>query len=244
MNIHFIGTKGYIKESNSKHKYHSSLYITHKNTKILIDCGIGWENKKFKLKPVNAILLTHWHPDHTYGLKNNELPYKPPVYATKDTWKHIEKFPITHRKIIKYNKKFMIDDITIEPFEVLHTLKYDAVGYKITVNNKSFFYVSDMISIMKKQKALKNILFYIGDGSVVNESLIRRDKKTGKIYGHSSIKAQASMCSKQGVNKMYVTHCGTEIVTNWKYVKKEIKKIENKYKIDIIIVYEGMRLSI
>lgn len=244
MYIHFIGTKGYIKESNSKHKYHTSLYITHKNTRILIDCGLGWENKKFKLKQLDAILLTHWHPDHTHGLKNKELLYKPPVYATKDTWKYIEKFPISNRKTIKYNKKFTIGEITFEPFEILHTLKYDAVGYKITIDGKSFFYVSDMISIVKKQKALKNILFYIGDGSVINESLIRRDKKTGKIYGHSCIKAQASMCSKNGVNKMYITHCGTEIVNDWINSKKEIKKIEKKYNVEIIITYDGMRLII
>lgn len=244
MNIYFLGTKGYIKESNNNHKYHTSLYISYKKTKILIDCGIGWEKRKFKLNPVDAILLTHWHPDHTYGLKKNELQYKPPVYATTDTWKYINKFPISNRKVIRYNKKFKIGEITFEPFEVLHTLKYDAVGYKITIGYKSFFYVSDMISIIKKQKALKNILFYVGDGSVVNESLIRRDKKIGKIYGHSSIKAQASMCSKQGVNKMYITHCGTEIVNDWKNTKKEINKIENKYNIIIIIVYDSMRLLI
>ena len=35
----------------------------------MIDCGLDWLGKFEKLQP-DAIVLTHAHPDHAWGLKN------------------------------------------------------------------------------------------------------------------------------------------------------------------------------
>jgi len=54
MILKFLGTKGYIDISSKKHKMHTSLLILHKNKKILIDCGEGWERKLKKINPAKA----------------------------------------------------------------------------------------------------------------------------------------------------------------------------------------------
>ncbi len=99
MKITFLGTRGYIKVKNRRHKRHTITMLTYARKRILIDCGLDWLGKFEKYKPT-AIILTHAHPDHAYGLKNGSPC---PVYATKESWEIMKKFPIEekNKKIIK-----------------------------------------------------------------------------------------------------------------------------------------------
>ena len=69
MKITFLGTRGYIDASTRRHKRHASTMITYRGKRIMIDCGIDWTKKVWQLHP-DAIVITHAHPDHAWGLKN------------------------------------------------------------------------------------------------------------------------------------------------------------------------------
>lgn len=181
MNIIFLGTKGEIEESSKKHKYHSSTLITYKNFKLLVDYGEIQKYSLEKIKP-DAILITHAHPDHyVWTLKENKT--KIPVYLTKETLDY-GKFKPKNYIIIKSNKKFRINGLSILPYKVLHSIKCPAVGFKIFAGKKKIIYTGDLVDMEKRNKILKDADYYIGDGSSVRANLVRRkdNQKIGRAH--------------------------------------------------------------
>ncbi len=137
MKITFLGTRGYIEARTKIHYRHTSTLITYKGTRVMIDCGLDWLGKVNRIKP-HAIILTHAHPDHSWGLKNG-APC--PVYATRASWnvKELKKFPIKEKMVIHDRQEFKIGDITFEVFNVVHSLICPAVGYRITAGKNTIF---------------------------------------------------------------------------------------------------------
>lgn len=240
MKLKFLGTRGYIDPKNKKHSNHTSLLLIHKNKKIMIDCGETFLKKLNKIKP-DHIVITHAHPDHAFGLKNG---CKCLVWASEEAWKKLKEFPIPKKcqKLIKINKKQKIANITFEAFKVIHSIKAPAVGYKITLGKKSFFYVPDVLWIEDRNKAFKNILFYIGDGATIQRNMVRKDKKTNQLFGHANISAQLTWCQKEGVKKMIITHLGSDIVKNEKKAFRTIKGLALKKNVRITIAYDGLEI--
>src|SRR5438874_2077480 len=69
MRLTFLGTRGEIEARTRRHRMHSSLLVSYRSAKVMIDCGLDWLGKFERLHP-DAIVLTHAHPDHAWGLKN------------------------------------------------------------------------------------------------------------------------------------------------------------------------------
>ena len=56
----------------------------------MIDCGADWLGRLKAVDPT-AIVLTHAHSDHAFGLAQGAAC---PVYATDETWSLIKRFPL------------------------------------------------------------------------------------------------------------------------------------------------------
>lgn len=225
----FLGTKGEIEEYSKKHKYHSSLLIEYKKTKIIIDYGLLRKDKNDlkKIKP-DAIIITHAHPDHYIWTKKN-LDTDIPVYAIKETINY-GKFKPKNYKIISPGKKFRIKSFTIAPFRVLHSIRCPAIGCKITAGKKKIICTGDLVDIINKNKILKDADYYIGDGSCIRANLVR--KKNGKIFGHARISTQINWCKKYEIKNIIFTHLGKETIRKEKKFKKDHS--------EIIFAYDGM----
>jgi len=240
MHITFLGTRGYIDARTSKHYYHTATLITYRNKKIMVDCGEDWVKKVWQIKP-DAIVLTHAHPDHAYGLKNGSPC---PVYATTTTWQLIKDFliPEDFRKKIFFTKPNIIYGVNFKPIKVLHSLKAPAVSFRISIDKKTFFYSGDIAYLPDQKRNLKNVSLYIGDGSTVQKTLI--SKKYGQIHGHASVKTQLGWCKKAGIKNAIFTHCGTELVTKFQDNKKYIQKLVLVKKLSANIACDGLSVKI
>lgn len=236
MCITFLGTRGYIDARTRKHYRHTSTLITYRNKKIMIDCGLDWIKKVWHIKP-DAIVLTHAHPDHAYGLKNGSPC---PVYATSITWKLIKNFLIPEdlRKKLFFTKKNIICGVSFQPIKVLHSLKAPAVSFRISIDKKTFFYSGDIAYLPDQKRNLKNVNLYIGDGSAVQKSLIR--KKNSQIYGHASVKTQINWCTHAGIKSAIFTHCGTELVTKARINEKYIQKLGTEKNLSVSVAHDGL----
>jgi phosphoribosyl 1,2-cyclic phosphodiesterase len=236
MKITFLGTKAYIESTKRRHWRHTSTLISYKNKNVMIDCGFDWAKKVWEIKP-DAIILTHAHPDHAWGLKEGSPC---PVYATRTTWKLIKNYliPEGKRKIIYLSKPNKIFNMQFQAFRNEHSLIAPAVGYKITAGSATIFYAGDVVYIPNTKKTLKDSQLYIGDGSTVTQSLVRR--KGDRIYGHATVTTQLTWCKKAGIPWAIFTHCGSQIVeTHGQTIAAEIKKLGKERNVKAEIAYDG-----
>lgn len=240
MKLTFLGTRGEIDPKTKRHRMHTSLLITHRKKKVMIDCGTSWLRRVNQIKP-DHIILTHAHPDHSWGLKNGSPC---PVWTTKETWKLIKEFPIADRRMLKARKRKIIAGISFEPFPVWHSIRAPAVGYRIICEGVKFFYVPDVAWIPKIQSAFRGIAFYIGDGATIAHPMIRKHAPSGQIFGHATVRQQLTWCRKQKVKKMIVTHCGSSVVRNEKRAIELIENLAQERGVEVEIAYDGLELII
>jgi ribonuclease BN (tRNA processing enzyme) len=229
----FLGTKGEIEEHSKSHKYHSSLLIKHGKFKLLIDYGELHKYSLDSIKP-DAVLITHAHPDHYIWIKKN-VETNITIYLTKETLDYGKFKPISY-KLIKPGKKFTINHFKILPYRVLHSIKCPTIGFKIQIDKKVLIYNPDLVDIENKNKILKNIDYYIGDGSCINANLVR--KKGSEFFGHTRITTQVNWCKKFGIkeNNIIFTHLGKETIRQEKQFKRQHK--------EIIFAYDEMEIKI
>ena len=117
----------------------------------MIDCGLDWLGKFERLHP-SAIVLTHAHPDHAWGLKRG-APC--PVYAPQKTWQELQHYPIKDRHVIDERTRTKICGITFEAFPVEHSILSPAVGYRVSAGRVCIFYVPDLMFIHDRAAALE-----------------------------------------------------------------------------------------
>lgn len=240
LKIKFLGTRAEIESKSKRHNQHASILITFAGVKIMIDCGRSWMSHIHKIKP-DHIVLTHAHPDHAWGLKNG-APC--PVWATKDTWELIKRFPIEQREILVERKRKKIGGVNFEPFPVWHSIRAPAVGFRIVCRALKFFYVPDVTWIPRIESAFRNIAFYIGDGATVSYPLTRRHAPTGQIFGHATVRQQLTWCKKQKVKQMIVTHCGAAIVRNEKRALQQMEELAEERGVKVLLAHDGLELRL
>jgi len=237
--LKFLGTRGEIVRRTRRHYMHTSLMVSYRGADVMIDCGLDWLGKFERLCP-SAIVLTHAHPDHAWGLKDG-APC--PVHAPQKTWETLTRCRVEDRQLIKECTPTKICGITFEAFAVEHSILAPAVGYRLSAGRASVFYVPDLIFIHHRAAALKNVQIYIGDGATVTRSFIRRRGKT--LIGHAPVRTQLTWCEKEGVPQAIITHCGSEIVTgDERKLSAQLRALAADRGIDVCIAYDGMKLKL
>lgn len=245
MKLEFLGTRGNIDTQTAKHKHHSTIKVSYYHHEVIIDCGEDWAGKVSDWN-ADAIIITHAHPDHAFGLKDG-APC--PVYATEKAWKNMDSFKIEEPKIINERERFQIPKngthpLFLEAFPVLHSTRAPAVGYKVQAGEAKIFYVPDVAWIKDREAAMKGIDIYIGDGATLKRSMIRKPGDT--IIGHVPLQTQLTWCQKMGVSKAVFTHLGSKILeSDEEKIIDQIMSMAHQRDIDdVTIAHDGMEIII
>jgi len=205
----------------------------------MIDCGLDWLGKLNRVDP-SAIVLTHAHPDHAWGLKRG-APCQ--VYAPEKTWQELQHYPIKERLLIEERTPTKICGITFEAFAVEHSVLSPAVGYRVSAGRACIFYAPDLIFIHERSAALKGVQIYIGDGATVTRSFIR--KRGRALIGHSPVRTQLTWCQKEDVPRAIITHCGSEIVTGEeRQLSAKLRAIAAERHVEVRTAYDGMKVTV
>ena len=218
MEIEILGTRGEIKTSKPYHSRHSGVLI---DQKILLDLG---EKEYLKYQP-EYIFITHLHPDHAFFVrKNKEIKAK-----------------INSPENFKDSKKFSAYQITAIPTH--HSKKVNSQAYLIQKNKKKILYTGDLIGINKQyHDKLKNLDLVITEGSFLRKGgLVRRDKKTGEIYGHNGIPNLINLF-KKFTNNIIFMHFGSWFYKDIPGARKRIKNLD-KY-LNLTASYDGYKTKI
>ncbi len=235
MKLTFLGTRGNIEPRSERHDMHSALLVEYYGERVLVDCGEDWRGEIDTIGP-DAIVLTHAHPDHAWGLKDG-APC--PVYATEKTWDDIDAYPIDEQIVIEPRSPVEVRGIQFEAFPVDHSTRAPAVGYRIGAGRVTIFYVPDVVYIPDRAAALDGIRLYIGDGATITRSMVRR--VDGALIGHVPLHTQLTWCQKEGVSEAAFTHCGSAIVdTDPNEVARTVNELAEKRGVETTIATDGM----
>jgi phosphoribosyl 1,2-cyclic phosphodiesterase len=235
----FLGTRGNIEVRTPLHRCHSALMIAHDRKQVMIDCGADWAGKLRSLSP-DALLLTHAHPDHAFGLREGA---RCPIFATEATWKEIGAFPITDRRVIRPRAGFEVAGIRVEAFPVVHSQLAPAVGFQVNCGSIGFFYVPDVVEIEERRDALAGVQLYIGDGARLTRPLVRHSD--GYPIGHTSIRTHLGWCEEAGITRAVFTHCGTEVArADPDLVDEEVSAMGVEHRLSAAVAFDGLQLSL
>ena len=153
IDLTFLGTRGELAIRSRRPRRHSSLLIQYNDARIMIDCGADWLGRLSSVAPT-AIVLTHAHPDHAWGLAEG-APC--PVYPSKETLDLLRGFPIRDRREMPRHKSVVIDGARVKAYPVQHSIRAPAVGYRVSVKGVRSFYVPDVAGLSDALNTLSTL---------------------------------------------------------------------------------------
>jgi phosphoribosyl 1,2-cyclic phosphodiesterase len=238
MTLTFLGTRGEIDVRTRRHRRHTSTLVSHRGSRVMIDCGTDWLREVHRLAP-DAIVLTHAHPDHVDGLRNGSPC---PVHALPTVWQTIASWPIEERHRLASRKPVDICGVRFEAFPLEHSVIAPAVGYRITVARRAFFYAPDVLRIRHMRAALQDVDLYVGDGATIERPIVRIERRRRVAVGHASIATQLEWCTRAGVPRAIFTHCGRAIVAGPSGIEQHIAELGRARDVDTIVASDGLRI--
>lgn len=209
MRLTFLGTRAYVAAKNRRHRRFAAALVEAGGHRLMIDCGVGWGRRLPALAP-EAIVLTHAHPDHAFGLGEGGVP--PPVWATEATFAVLEenRISVDRAGVLAPGRPVEVASVTVAAFPVVHSVRAPAVGLRLSADGATVFYVPDLVDIEDRAGALAGVDLYVGDGSSPTRSLVRRTG--GQLVGHTSVRAQLGWLAPFGIRRARFTHCGAAVI--------------------------------
>lgn len=135
----------------------TSLYVRHQGHALLIDCGEGTQTALRaagqKFKPIDVILITHFHADHIAGLPgllltmgNDGRTAPVSVYGPEGIGKIVESlcviapeipFPVMVYELCGAHQRFKCIGLTVDAFALEH--RVPCYGYAFSLERKGKF---------------------------------------------------------------------------------------------------------
>lgn len=206
LGIHFLGTRGYIEESNSLHRMHSAVMLTCAGKRLLLDAGSSWTGRLNALRP-DWIAITHAHPDHAFALEEGT---DVPVYVSEASYQLLKHYPVKRFRVFAAGEELRLGPFRVRPYEVVHSIRAPAVVFRVRAGAMNLVYNPDIISIVHERSVLSGADVYIGDGSSLTRPIIRR--RGDALFGHTTVRAQLNWCKRYGIRRAYIVHCGKQLV--------------------------------
>ncbi len=137
----------------------NSAVVQTSRTKILVDAGISCRETFKRMKALeedpgslSAILITHEHSDHVYGLRTLAKKLKVPVFmtgATHQSWAKAmrdedgDRPEVEKLEIFAAGKSFQVGDIAVTPFTIPHDAA-DPVGFTFRAEGVKVGFATDL----------------------------------------------------------------------------------------------------
>jgi len=203
MKLEFFGTRGYVEESSPSHTGHSAFVVEAKGFRLLCDFGENRLGLLEKIAP-DAIVVSHAHPDHSWGLREGP---RAPVYASAVTQEILAALPIDKRVTVAPGRRRKIGPFSLTLFPVVHSVRCPCTAVRLEAGGKTLLYSGDVVSFPEPDRAFPRVALYVGDGSTLTGSLVRRHK-SGELIGHTTIRAQLGWLARYGVPRAVFSHFG------------------------------------
>lgn len=208
MRLSFLGIRAYGAPVNRRHRRFAAALVEAGGDRLMIDCGAGWGRRAAAKDPA-AIVLTHDHPGHAFGLAD---AVDRPIWATEATFRVLRDNAIAVRRAgtLEPGRPVAVAGVGLSVFPVLHSVRAPAVGLRLAADGATVSYVPDPADIEDRTAALAEVDLYVGDGSSPTRALVRRTG--GRLVGHTSVRAQLGWPAPFGIRRAGFTHCGPAVI--------------------------------
>lgn len=147
----------------------NSLFVSCRNSSILIDAGLSGVEIERRLNRVNidpesltAIIVTHEHSDHVKGTGILSRRFNLPVYITRKTYAACKGLgKIKDICFFECGTPFEIDDILVSPFSISHDAE-DPAGLTMEYMSQKIGVATDLgvaTGLVKEHLKNSNILY-------------------------------------------------------------------------------------
>jgi phosphoribosyl 1,2-cyclic phosphodiesterase len=131
----------------------NSLFVSHKDTNVLIDAGVSGVKISRSLHKIeeegadlDALLITHEHRDHIMGAGIISRRFDLPIYANEKTWqamsKDLGKIASHNQCVFSNDQPFEIKDLYFQSFSVYHDAAAP-VGFYCSDGDKKMSFLTD-----------------------------------------------------------------------------------------------------
>ncbi len=206
MLLRFFGTKGYVDAASPSHAGHSAFTVEAAGFRLLCDFGENRRGSLAKIAP-DAVFVSHAHPDHAWGLAEGT---DVPVLASEATHALLSEFPIAKRVLSVPGVARTLGPFRLTTFDVVHSIRCPCIAARIETPEGTLVYSGDIVSFATaagRDEALAGADVYVGDGSTLTASLVRRHG-SGALVGHTTIRAQLGWLGRAGVPQAVFSHFG------------------------------------
>lgn len=234
-------------------------FLSSKDTKILIDCGLAMKHvldrlDKAQIDPeeIDAILLTHEHSDHIKGLDVFARRFETPVLCTNQMALHLKNecgFHLNY-KIFSKDEPFTYGSIHVDPFPVSHDA-CDPVAFVFTVQGIRIGHCTDLgfvsTLVAKKLEGCDLLLLESNhDVNMVHSSTrpMVYKKRVLSRHGHLSNESSSELVEHiyhKGLKRLYLGHLSEECNHPEKALgihKERLKDVQNDLEILIALQHE------
>jgi len=234
MKLVFLGTRGETLNHNRFHKKNLATFIRNKNKNIFLDFGSDWKKQLPMFMP-DYIWLSSSSLHHVGGIEKID-PERSIVFTSNSLLSATPLSPALKRGV---SGEFSIDS---QKFKILELSSGDSsienfsAGLIINTDVGKVSYLPDLNKI--KWEELKDIDFYIGDGTSISND----------ENGHLSIESQLASLSNinQNKNKLIAifTNIGEEgLLLGEKKFLAKVSILGKKFGIDTRIAHDGLVLN-
>ncbi len=182
------------------------MLISH-GKRLLLDAGQTWKGKLRTLAP-DWIAITHAHPDHAFALEEGT---DVPVYVSEESRALLARFPVRRFRVFDDGDELRLGPFRVRPYDVVHSIRAPAVGFRVTADRTTVVYNPDIISIIDEDRVLTGVDVFIGDGASLTRPIVRR--RGTALFGHTTVRAQLNWCKRHQIHRAYIVHCGKQLVT-------------------------------
>ena len=231
MRIRILGTRGEIEESACYHSRHSGILI---DGTLMVDLG----EPEFLGYGPKAVVITHLHPDHAYFVRagTGRPPAGLPLFAPESSGDAGVKVLAEAQTIAGY---------CVQPIPTHHSLKVRSQAYLISGSSGKILYTGDMIWINKEHHhLLEGLDLVITEASYFRKGgLVKRDKATGTIYGHTGVPDLVRLF-KDHCRRIVLVHFGAWFFKDIRRARNAIRALGRANDVTLEAGYDGREIVV